>query len=183
MSSKRKNNLGDSNNSNRNLDGRRLRTVNEAKALAEYLALKPEMDKKEKEARRQRWQQVIELSEKRESEIRNGSKGKVDGKWVEDKEEAGERARDAVRVAMKSGTVQDNLMTAPIRDISDESAEEGGQSDDENSVKAQRSPTQQLSATSKHVHLRAKPLYGYDDNNEFMSDDSDHESEEGDIRV
>ena len=54
MSSKRKNNQGDANSSNRNLDGRRLRTVNEAKALAEYLALKPEMEKKEKEARRAR---------------------------------------------------------------------------------------------------------------------------------
>src|SRR4051794_20742598 len=48
MSSKRKRNRGDENASSRNLDGRRLRTVNEAKALAEYLAIKPEMAKKEK---------------------------------------------------------------------------------------------------------------------------------------
>lgn len=65
MSSRRKKNQGEGNSSNRNLDGRRLRTVNEAKALAEYLALKPEMEKKEKEARRKRWEQVVDLAEKR----------------------------------------------------------------------------------------------------------------------
>jgi len=55
MSSKRKKNQGEDNGSSRNLNGRRLRTVTEAKALAEYLAIKPEMERKEKEKRRQRW--------------------------------------------------------------------------------------------------------------------------------
>ena len=109
MSSRRKKNAGENNSSNRNLDGRRLRTVNEAKALAEYLALKPEMEKKEKDARRRRWEQVIELAERKEDEIRGGNKGKVDGKWVEDKEEAGERAREAVQAAMRVGAYHDNL--------------------------------------------------------------------------
>jgi len=49
MSSRKKKNQGETNGSSRNLDGRRLRTVTEAKALAEYLVVKPEMDKKEKE--------------------------------------------------------------------------------------------------------------------------------------
>ena len=68
MSSKRKKAQGENNGSNRNLDGRRLRTVHEAKALAEYLALKPDMEKKEKEERRKRWQQVIDMAEKKEEE-------------------------------------------------------------------------------------------------------------------
>ncbi|MCJ1429832.1 hypothetical protein MMC29_007747, partial [Sticta canariensis] len=110
MSSRRKKNQGEGDSSNRNLDGRRLRTITEAKALAEYLALKPEMEKREKEARRKRWEQIVDLAEKREYEIRNGSKGRVDGKWVVDKEEAGERTREAVFAAMKSGDYQDNLM-------------------------------------------------------------------------
>ncbi len=109
MSSKRKRDQGDENSSNRNLDGRRLRTVAEAKALAEYLALKPEMEKKEKEARRKRWEQVVELAEKREAEIKNESKGRVDGKWVEDKDDAGEKTREAVVAAMKSGNYPDVL--------------------------------------------------------------------------
>lgn len=46
--SSRKKKTQDENGSSRNLDGRRLRTVNEAKALAEYLAIKPDMDKKER---------------------------------------------------------------------------------------------------------------------------------------
>ena len=107
MSSRRKKNQGDSNSSNRNLDGRRLRTVAEAKALAEYLALKPDMEKKEKEARRDRWEQVIELAEKRAAEARAETKGRVDVQWAMDKEEAEEKTREAVFHAMGSGTCHD----------------------------------------------------------------------------
>ena len=110
MSSKRKNNQGDNNGSSRNLDGRRLRTVTEAKALAEYLALKPEMDKKEKEDRRKRWQQVVDMAEQREEEVRSSSKAKLSGQWIEDKEEASDRTREAVSTVMDSGGFTDNLI-------------------------------------------------------------------------
>lgn len=108
MSSRRKKNQGDSNSSNRNLDGRRLRTVAEAKALAEYLALKPDMEKKEKEARRSRWEQVVELAEKREAEVRMDTKGRVDAQWVADKEEAEDKTREAVFKAFRLGTHHGN---------------------------------------------------------------------------
>lgn len=109
MSSRRKKNQGDSNSSNRNLDGRRLRTVAEAKALAEYLALKPDMDKKKKETRRNRWERVVESIEKREAESKNGSKGQIDAQWKEEKEEAEEKTRDAVLDVLRSGKFHDNL--------------------------------------------------------------------------
>ena len=112
MSSKRKKNQAEDNGSSRNLDGRRMRTVTEAKALAEYLAIKPEMDRKEKERRRQRWEEIVEMAEKKEDEIKNGtggSKGRLDGKWVDDKAEASERTRLAVLAAMESGQYKDNL--------------------------------------------------------------------------
>ena len=102
MSSKKKRKQGDDNGSNRNLDGRRLRTITEAKALAEYLATKPEMERKEKEARQRRWQQVVDLAEKREEELRNGSNQRIDGRWVEEKSEAVDTIRDAVSNAMQS---------------------------------------------------------------------------------
>ncbi len=122
MSSRRKKHQGDSNSSNRNLDGRRLRTVAEAKALAEYLALKPDMEKKEKEARRNRWEQVVKLAEKREAEARNESKGRVDEQWVLDKDEAEEKTREAVVVALRAGNCHDNLtanLSANFRAASD----------------------------------------------------------------
>jgi hypothetical protein len=104
-------NAADENGSSRNLDGRRLRTVNEAKALAEYLAIKPEMEKKEKERRKQRWQQIVEMTERRQEEVKYGSKRVgLDGKWVEDKEETGERTREAVLEAIKRGGYRDNLV-------------------------------------------------------------------------
>jgi Silencing defective 2 N-terminal ubiquitin domain len=107
-SRKRKNALAsDPNNgvgSNRNLDGRRLRTITEAKNLAEYLATKPEMDKREKEERRKRWEGIVEVAERREGEMRKGGAGGrgkgLSDEWLEEKEDAGERTREAVRRAM-----------------------------------------------------------------------------------
>ena len=91
-SRKRKNALAsDPNNgvgSNRNLDGRRLRTITEAKNLAEYLATKPEMERRE--------------GERRKGGAGGRGKGLSD-EWLEEKEDAGERTREAVRRAMAAG--------------------------------------------------------------------------------
>ena len=101
MSSRKKRNAEAQNGSNRNLDGRRLRTITEAKNLATYLATKPEMDRREKEERRKRWEAVVEAAETREEEIRKGKRGKgLSEEWVAEKEEVGEGVRDAVRRAM-----------------------------------------------------------------------------------
>jgi hypothetical protein len=104
MSSRKKRNAEAQNGSNRNLDGRRLRTITEAKNLATYLATKPEMDRREKEERRKRWEAVVEAAERREEEIRSGKKGKgLSEEWIVEKEEVGEGVRDAVRRAMMGG--------------------------------------------------------------------------------
>lgn len=101
MSSKRRRrDQGENAGSNRNLDGRRLRTVTEAKALAEYLAVKPEMERREKEARRKRWEQIVQMAEDKEREIKSGSKGRVDGQWVADLDDAKKRTEMATRAAM-----------------------------------------------------------------------------------
>lgn len=175
MSSKRKRNQGDSNNSSRNLDGRRLRTVNEAKALAEYLAVKPEMDKKEKEERRRRWQAVVDTSEKRQEEIKNGGgREKIDGQWMDDKEEMNEKAREAVLQAMKDGEWTDSLRDV-ILGGSSTSASEGsehatssseGDEDEEDAAAGPSAPA------SKPVPRR---FIGFDDDDEFMSDSEDEE--------
>lgn len=166
MSSKRKRNQGEDNGSSRNLDGRRLRTVNEAKALAEYLAIKPEMAKKEKEERRKRWEQVVELADRREQELKSGSKGKVDGKWVEDKEEAGERTREAVLAAMKAGGYKDNLLAA---ESSSEDEEMGG-----SSSKGTTPPSDKEVAKPKE---QARKFFGFDEDDEFMSSDEEEEED------
>lgn len=174
MSSKRKRNQGEDNGSSRNLDGRRLRTVNEAKALAEYLAIKPEMARKEKEERRKRWEQVVELAGRREEEIRSGNKGKVDGKWVEDKEEASERTREAVLAAMKSGNYKDNLLGT-----SQGSASRSGNSGSEDeamgatSSKGTTPPSEPEAAKAK-----ARTFFGFDEDDEFMSDEEEEEEDE-----
>ncbi|KAL8809501.1 MAG: hypothetical protein Q9223_003122 [Gallowayella weberi] len=174
MSSKKKRNQGDENSSNRNLDGRRLRTVAEAKALAEYLALKPDMEKKEKEARRKRWEQVVELAEKRELEIKNGLKGRVDGKWVEEKDEAGERTRDAVLAAMKSGDyrgILDNLSR-----LSSEGGFAGGSTSSSEQDEANEE-TEPGPSNSKTLPLMATPevrrsCFGFDEEDVSSDEDS-----------
>jgi Silencing defective 2 N-terminal ubiquitin domain len=97
--------------SNRNLDGRRLRTVTEAKRLAEYLATKPEMERREKEERRRRWEAVVEGAEKREEESRRGlGRGKgLSEEWLVEREDASERTREAVRRAMMGGGWRDSV--------------------------------------------------------------------------
>ncbi|KAE9375447.1 hypothetical protein N431DRAFT_436936 [Stipitochalara longipes BDJ] len=175
MSSKRKRNQGEDNGSSRNLDGRRLRTVNEAKALAEYLAIKPEMAKKEKEERRKRWEQVVELAERREEEIRSGNKGKVDGKWVEDKEEANERTREAVLTAMRSGDYKDNLLGT-----SHGSASGSGNSGSDDEVMADTSSKDTTPPSEPEAKPKPRTFFGFDDDDEFMSsDDEDEVGEKG----
>jgi Silencing defective 2 N-terminal ubiquitin domain len=97
--------------SNRNLDGRRLRTVTEAKRLAEYLATKPEMERREKEERRRRWERVVEGAERREEESRRGvARGKgLSEEWLVEREDASERTREAVRRAMMGGGWRDSV--------------------------------------------------------------------------
>ncbi|KAG2418069.1 hypothetical protein HFD88_001169 [Aspergillus terreus] len=177
MSSKRKRNQGDDNGSSRNLDGRRLRTVNEAKALAEYLAVKPEMDKKEKEERRRRWQAVVEAAERRQEELKNGGvKQKIDGQWMEDKEEMNEKAREAVLQAMKDGAWTDNLRDTILGGSSTSaSASEGSGRESSASSEEDSEDDQNVDGApgpSAPVRNSAPPrkFIGFDDDDEFMSD-------------
>ncbi|TVY85239.1 Telomere maintenance protein SDE2 [Lachnellula suecica] len=177
MSSKRKK-TGNENDSSRNLDGRRLRTVKEAKALAEYLAIKPEMAKREKEERRKRWEQVVEVAERREEEMRSGNKGKVDGKWVEDKEEAGEATRKAVLAAMKSGDYKDNLLGASAASGS------GSSGSDEDVMGSSSKGTTPPSDDEPKSKPQAKSFFGFDEDDEFMSsDEEEDEQEENDVEM
>ncbi|KAJ5637888.1 hypothetical protein N7490_007767 [Penicillium lividum] len=182
MSSKRKRNQGDNNSSSRNLDGRRLRTVAEAKSLAEYLAVKPEMDKKEKEERRQRWQAVVELAEKRQDELKSGGgREKIDGQWMDDKEEMNEKAREAVLLAMKDGSWTDNLRDAILGGSSTSASEGSDQMDSSSSEDEDDENVVSSSAAgpSASAHKAApRRFIGFDDDDEFMSDSEGEEEEE-----
>lgn len=146
--SSRKKQGGDANASSRNLDGRRLRTVAEAKVLAEYLAIKPDMEQREKDERRKRWEDIVESTERKQEELMN-SRGtaRLDGKWVEDKEEAENKTREAI----------EKMLTAQR-----ESSEE-----DEEDTK----PT----ASSSKPAQQQRQMFGWDEDDEFMSDSEEEE--------
>ncbi|PHH65151.1 hypothetical protein CDD81_3282 [Ophiocordyceps australis] len=170
MSSRKKRNQED-HGSSRNLDGRRLRTVNEAKALAEYLAMKPDMDKKEKDRRRQRWEQIVESSEQRMEEIRTGSKGRLDGKWVDDKEESSEKTRDAVLTAIHSGHYTDNLIGTSHGSAS--SNQSSGSDEDDKANSKESSPLSEPSEPTEKCSNKPRTFHGFDQDDDFMSSDDD----------
>jgi Silencing defective 2 N-terminal ubiquitin domain len=186
MSSKRKRNQGENNGSNRNLDGRRLRTVNEAKALAEYLAVKPEMDQKEKEERRARWESIVEMAEKRTEEIKKGGgKNRLDGQWMEDREEVSEKARDAVIAAMKAGTWNDNLRDVLMGGSSTSASEGASSQEEENdseseSVEEEDEETEAGAESSSNPAALSRRYIGFDEDDEFMSSDEEEDNEDND---
>lgn len=171
--SSRKKKTQDDNGSSRNLDGRRLRTVNEAKALAEYLAIKPDMDKKEKEKRRARWQDIVQQTEAKEAEIKNGGKSMIDGQWAEDKEESSERTRDAVLAAMKSGNYTDNLFSSSHGSSSAAPGESPSDSDEQSRASSKESPPPTQPAADSKGKGKARAFFGFDEDDEFMSSDDD----------
>ncbi|KAK4555506.1 hypothetical protein LTR86_007258 [Recurvomyces mirabilis] len=137
MSSRKNRNQNvDPNGSNRNLDGRRLRTVDEAKKLADYLAIKPEMEKKEKDERKKRWEAVVEAAERREEEIKSGKlgagQGRLDAEYVESKEAAEEKTREAVLRAMTEEMV--GLERTGSESSVEEDGEESGEDEDAGSA-------------------------------------------------
>ncbi|KAK4990705.1 hypothetical protein LTR66_006746 [Elasticomyces elasticus] len=157
--------------SSRNLDGRRLRTITEAKNLAEYLALKPEMEKKEKEERRRRWEAVIEAAERKEEEILSGKgngRVRLDGEWVETKEEAESKAREAVLRAVKDGLIG---REAEARTGS-ESEESRDDEEDSEEAEASGSGSSGEEGTSAKA-ATAPTFFGWDDEDEDMSDEDD----------
>ncbi len=191
MSSRKKKSRGDENASSRNLDGRRLRTVTEAKALAEYLAIKPEMEQRERERRRARWQQIVDAADQREHEIRNSSRarGRLDGRWVEDKEETGERTREAVLAAIRAGNYKDNLVLGtshgsastgedPDESSGDDSSDGGAGDESEESGASSKGPTPPKETSAKKAPPPARAFAGFDEDDEFMSSSDEEEEEE-----
>ncbi|KAG6109097.1 hypothetical protein E4U14_003386 [Claviceps sp. LM454 group G7] len=170
MSSRKKNQ--ENHGSSRNLDGRRLRTVNEAKALAEFIEMKAAMEKKEREKRRERLEQTIKTSEERQAQMKDGGTGRLDGKWVEDKEESNERTREAVTAVMMTGKYSDNLFGTSHGSTSSEQAEEQSNSEGESSAS-----TEDAGSSKGKEKTVSKAFFGFDEDDEFMSS-SDEEMEE-----
>ncbi|KAK3989829.1 telomere stability and silencing-domain-containing protein [Cladorrhinum sp. PSN332] len=196
--SKRKKTQED-NGSSRNLDGRRLRTVTEAKALAEYLAIKPDMERKEKEKRRARLEEIVEMAERKQEEIKHGSKKVgLDGKWVEEKEVTGERTREAVLEALKRGGVKDQNFSSVLgvsvgsSSSGEDAVMEGSEEEDgEGSGSGATTPPSEVEPEQSDLKGKGKEkvdkpapavrtFFGFDEDDEFMS--SDEESDDGDSK-
>jgi len=170
-SRKNRNQQRDVNGSNRNLDGRRLRTITEAKNLAEYLAVKPEMEKKEREERRKRWEAVVEAAERKEEEILKGKgNARLDGQWVDAKEEAEAKTREAVLKAMRASVVNVEGRTGSESSASAEDEDDDSDAEEGSSGSA----SSEEEKTSKAEVKRT--FFGWDEEDEFMSDDNEEDA-------
>ncbi|KAL1305186.1 hypothetical protein AAFC00_002107 [Neodothiora populina] len=191
-SRKNRRNPEQQNASNRNLDGRRLRTITEAKNLAAYLAMKPDMDKKEREERRKRWEAVVEAADRKEEEVKRG-KGpnvRLDGQWVEQKEELEGKTRDAVLAAMKAGLIANEAIIASERTGSESSAsdqDDGADSDDPMDPAASGASSSAASGADEKAATSSKPsipsaaprtFFGWDEDDEDMSDEDEGDEDE-----
>jgi hypothetical protein len=170
MASRKKRDQDNANSSSRNLEGRRIRTVNEAKMLTEYLAMKPEMDRREREERVKRWQNIVDAAEQKQEDIRTGRHVRLDGKWVEDKEEAENKTREAVLKALQARI--------------EEEAEDVAEGEATGTV----ATAPAASSSSKAAPTPApaqRTLFGWDDEDEEFMSDSDEEEEvsEEDVKV
>lgn len=184
MSSRKKRGQQENNDSCRNLDGRRMRTVKEAKALAAYLEIRPEMGRKEREARKERWRKVVEEAERGG---RNGSASTArfdDLEWLESTEEERVRTREAVERVMKE---------LEMGGLDGEEDGEGGSSGSGSDVEAHGGgddDTGEESSTAAPVKKGVKEMKfsGWDDeddeflsSDEEMSDIAEEDEEEGPV--
>lgn len=176
MSSRKKRNQANTPNSNRNLEGRRIRTVDEAKALAAYLEVKPDMDKKEKEARRKRWEKVLEDAERKEREMKEGKGRMSDAAWLEEKEEGEERIREALKKSL-SGAFQEDSDESPTNSESDES--EGGGSSPNSSAHDETMPDATQAKANNSVTTETKAVFGWDDDDDDDDYSDDEDEDEG----
>jgi hypothetical protein len=124
------------------------------------------MDKKEKDERRKKWEQIVEIAEKKQEELRDGSKARLDGQWMEAKEEASEKTREAVIAALTAGEIQDVLMGS---DESEEGSEDGDSSESEEAGK--KEPVKAESSKRK-----PGTYYGWEEEEELSESEDEDES-------
>lgn len=177
ISSRKKRAQGDQNGSSRTLDGRRIRTVNEAKALAEYLAIRPEMEKHEKDERRKRLEEIVKSTEARKADIlagKGGGTSRLDSQWLENKEEASEKAREAVLAALRNGDVKG--VFGEESDSSESASEDDGSESEEKEV------SEKTKKTQKPPPAAPMKFFGWDEDelSDSEEDDEDQDDENND---
>ena len=172
-SRKKKKSAEESTGSYRTLDGRRVHTVAYARRLAEQLEARPEADRRERDEKRKRWEAVVESADRRIEELREGGKSKaarLDGKWVEEYDDAVRKTREAVLAAgeEEEGSDASGAGSAGSQDGSNTEEEEGASSG------SSRQPVQ------KAEKAGAAPVkfFGWDDEDEFSEDDEEQDKEE-----
>ena len=179
MSSRKRRNQDPSMSLSRDLNGRRVRTMTQAKNISTYRRLKAEQEKKERDERHKRWQDIVDAADRKEQEIRSGKGARVDGKWADAKEEVEDRTRDAVVQAYRSGDIGNLAVLGAGDKESDRSQDASDEAGSESDVGV---GTSKGAGVSKYGDSVPRTFHGWDDDAEFMSDssDSDGEASEGD---
>jgi hypothetical protein len=143
--------------------------VDTVKKLAEYLENKPKMEAQQRQEREENLKKKIEDANRLEENIKSGkmgaSQGRLDAEYVESKELAEERTREAVVKAMREGI----LTTERTGSESSMSVDEK-ESDEE--------AEQRSSGSSEEAKEEPKPsggvsFFGFEEDDDDDSEDED----------
>ena len=93
---------------------------------------------------------------------------------MEDKEEAGERAREAVLAAMRSGDYHDNLRESSGGSSGGASAPASDESEDDDRGTSSTKGFEE-SSKSRPTPTLVRSYFGFDEDDDSMSDDEDKE--------
>jgi hypothetical protein len=171
MSSRKKRDQNqNANGSSRNLDGRRIRTVAEAKKLGEVLAKADKVQKEEEATRKKELEDRIEDTESKLELLKSGrlggDRGRLDAQYVESKEAVQNKTTESVMKGLREGTLQlDRLGGVVAMDLDRTPEEDEGRAEKEGSEGSDE-PVQE---EKKEV----KALWGFDEEDDSEDDEED----------
>ena len=172
MSSRKKRDQNNTNGSNRNLDGHRLRDVEKAKVLGKYLAVQDKEQKKAAESKKTGRESYLDSVEKQIEQVRSGKlggdKGRLNAEYVESKEQAEERTRLAVMKMSKQSSEE-------VERAASSSSKEVSASESSEDVDQASTNSSDDDADQNKKEEAGPSFFGWDED----EDDEDDDEEDG----
>ena len=174
MSSRKNRQNQNTNGSNRTLEGRRVRVVAAAKQLAEHMAKEKEVEEQARQERKQKLEDTIDAADRKMETIKSGksgvNQGRLDAEYVESKELAEEKTREAIMNAMKlSSAALERTGSESSMEV-DETASDDGEAEDATSGSSE-------DAAPLNPSRSGPAFFGWDD-----EDDEDSEEDGEDTK-
>jgi hypothetical protein len=184
MSSRKNRQNQNTNGSNRNLDGRRLNVVAAAKLLAEGLAKRDEEERKAREERKKQLEDKIDAADRQMEHIKSGKsgigQGRLDADYVEGKELAEEKTREAVMNNMKASAIEPEtaqVKTSEVQRTGSESSMEVDKTGSDDDESEDRSSASSEDVAPAKAQSNGPAFFGWGDVDDEDSDEDEEDAE------